>query len=545
MQNKGLLLWVDDEIELLKAHIMFLEQKGYDVHTATNGTDALRLCLNHSYDLVFLDEMMPGLSGLETLQMIKDERPEIPLVMVTKSEEEDIMHQAIGAKIADYLIKPVNPSQILLSIKRNIHKKQIETEITTTGYQRQFTEIARQTDQCKNIEDWKKLYKTIVRWELELSATDTQLTELLDAQKQEANKAFARYIKNNYMSWMENVRPIHHNHMRLRNEIKTKTQGNLTHTDEQRPVMSTDIFERFVLPELNQQNKVFLIVIDNCRYDQWKILAQELSADFDIREDIYLSILPTATQYARNAIFSGMMPAEIQQKHPELWVDEEEEEGKNIHEEQLIELQLQRNKRAEKYSYTKINNSSAAQKIIERFETYKQYDLNVMVINFIDIFSHTRTESKMVRELANTESAYRSITLSWFRHSAMAELFKSIAETDFKVIITTDHGSIRTKEPVKIIGDRNTNTNLRYKLGRNLACQSKDVFVVKDPRKAHLPAPNISTSYVFAVEDTFFAYPNNYNHYVSYYKETFQHGGISLEEMMIPISVISPKKRNL
>lgn len=516
--SNGLLLWVDDEIELLKSHIIFLEKKGYDVTTVSNGTDAIEQCMQRTYDLVLLDEMMPGLSGLETLQRIKEISPATPVVMVTKSEEENIMDQAIGSKIADYLIKPVNPNQILLTLKKNIHRKEIVTEVTQSGYQQNFQDIATKIMTCRSFQDWVDVYKRLVHWELELSSADSNMTEMLKMQKEEANNGFAKYIKHNYLDWVDEA-------------------------TQERPLMSPDIFKKKIFPLLNAGNKVFLIVIDNFRYDQWRMLAQEIGDMFDIEEDIYMSILPTATQYARNAIFSGLMPNKIAEMFSDLWVDEDEEEGKNLNEGPLIQTQIERFRRHDTYSYHKVNDSMGAEKFMEKLNTLQKNDLNVLVINFIDMLSHARTESKMVRELANNESAYRSITLSWFRHSVLSELFKQLSQSDYKIIITTDHGSIRVSKPIKIIGDRNTNTNLRYKLGKNLNYDSKDVFTIKEPKKAQLPAPNLSTSYVFASGDMFFAYPNNYNYYVSYYKDTFQHGGISMEEMLIPLITVTPRKR--
>lgn len=512
----GHLLWVDDEIEMLRAHIIFLEKKGYDVTTVNNGNDAIEECRKRNFDLVLLDEMMPGITGLETLQQIKDISPSTPIVMVTKSEEENIMDQAIGQKIADYLIKPVNPSQILLALKKNIHKKQIVTEVTQTGYRKEFQDIAMRIMDCNTWDDWKDIYRRLVRWELELSSADSDMTEMLQMQKEEANNSFAKFVRKNYLSW---VAP----------------------GTTQRPLMSPDIFKKCVFPAVNNGERVFLVVIDNFRYDQWRTLAQDIGEMFDVNEDMYMSILPTATQYARNAIFSGLMPEQIERMFPDLWVDEDEEEGKNINEEPLVRTQIERYRRHDTFSYHKINDSAAAERLVERLGELKKNDINVVVLNFIDMLSHARTESKMVRELANNESAYRSITLSWFRHSVVGELLKALAQTDCTVIITTDHGSIRASKPIKIIGDRNTNTNLRYKLGKNLNCQSKEVFVVKNPHDAQLPAPNLSTSYVFATGNSFLAYPNNYNYYVSYYKDTFQHGGISMEEMLIPL--VTLKKR--
>ena len=513
--TNGQLLWVDDEMELLKAQVIFLEKKGYEVTAVSNGPDAIELCHERSFDLVLLDEQMPGLSGLETLQRIKELSPATPVVMVTKSEEENIMEQAIGQKIADYLIKPVNPNQILLTLKKNIHRREIEAEVTQNQYQQQFQQIAMQIADCRTWEDWIEVYKRIVHWELQLSSTDSQMTEMLAMQKEEANLGFAKFVKKNYLDWVSGDRPL----------------------------MSPDIFKRKVFPLLDKKEKVFMVVLDNFRYDQWRVLSQEIGDQFDIDEELYYSILPTATQYARNAIFSGLMPDKIATMFPDLWVDEDEEEGKNLNEEPLIRTQLQRFRRHDTFSYHKINNSTDADHLMQQFGMLGKYDLNVVVFNFIDMLSHARTESRMVRELANNESAYRSITLSWLRHSVIADFFRRLAQIDCHVIVTTDHGSIRCTKPVKIVGDRNTNTNLRYKLGKNLGYDNKDVFVIKNPAKALLPSPNLSTSYVFATGDAFFAYPNNYNYYVSYYKDTFQHGGISMEEMLIPVIGMKGKRR--
>ena len=518
--TNGLLLWVDDEIEQLKGHIMFLEKKGYEIVTVSNGTDAIDQCRQRNFDLVLLDEQMPGISGLETLRVLKEINPSLPVVMVTKSEEENIMEQAIGQKIADYLIKPVNPNQILLTLKKNIHRRAIETEITQTQYQQNFQQIAMQIMDCKTWNDWVQVYKRLVHWELELSATESTMTEMLQMQKEEANNGFAKFIKKNYLAWLENS------------------------SSSSKPVLSPEIFKTKVFPMLNVGEKVFLVVLDNFRYDQWRVLSGELSAYFDIDEDMYYSILPTATQYARNAIFSGLMPNKIQEMFPDLWVDEDEEEGKNLNEEPLIRTQLERYRRKETFSYHKINTQADADKLMQQMQQIEKHPLNVVVFNFIDMLSHARTESKMVRELANNESAYRSITLSWFRHSVISDFFRQLAQMDCKVIVTTDHGSIRCTQPVKIVGDRNTNTNLRYKLGKNLSYDDdKSLLVIKDPRKAMLPQPNLSTSYVFATGDSFFAYPNNYNYYVSYYRDTFQHGGISMEEMIVPLITLTGKKR--
>ena len=363
-------------------------------------------------------------------------------------------------------------------------------------YRSDYQKIAMMIDSCADWNDWMNVYRTLTRWEVELSNGDNGMADMLAMQKEEADLGFAKYIRSHYMEWMD--------------AISAKLNGK--HSNVSCPFMSQDVFKGKIFPLIDKGEKVFMIVIDNFRWDQWSMLAREIGGDFDIQEDMYMSILPTATQYARNAIFSGLMPNKIAQMFLELWVDEEEEEGKNLNEEPLIRTQIERFRRHDKFSYNKINDSEAAAKFLQRFNTLKENDLNVVVINFIDMLSHARTESKMVRELANNESAYRSITLSWLRHSVIADLFRMLADTDYTVVLTTDHGSIRCSKPLKIIGDRNTNTNLRYKLGKNLAYNSKEVFAIKEPHKAFLPSPNISTSYVFACGNSFFAYPNNYNY---------------------------------
>lgn len=524
--SNGKLLWVDDEIELLKGHILFLEKKGYEVVTVSNGQDALDQCAEQVFDLILLDENMPGLSGLETLSGIKEISPNTPVVMVTKSEEENLMNQAIGAKIADYLIKPVNPTQILLSLKKNIHKKEIVAEVAQSAYQQDFGKIGMQINDSLSFSEWVDVYKKLVFWELELSETDSQMNEMLAMQKAEANMMFGKFVKRNYEKWVQNGASM--------------AVGSI----EERPTMSPDVFKTAVFPHLRAGEQVFLLVLDNFRYDHWKLMARELAEDFHIDEEVYCSILPTATQYARNAIFSGLMPLQIAQMFPDLWVDEEDEEGKNLNEEELIATHLERYRMKKTFSYHKLNESQAVEKFVSQFRQLEKYDLNVVVLNFIDMLSHARTESKMVRELASNEAAYRSLTLSWFRHSAVNELFRMLAMSGYTVVVTTDHGSIRVNNPIKVVGDRNTNTNLRYKLGRNLSYQVKDVFEVKNPKQLQLPAPNLSTTYIFATGDHFFAYPNNYNYYVSYYKNTFQHGGVSMEEMLIPLVTLRGKKKD-
>ncbi|MBP3354230.1 MAG: PglZ domain-containing protein [Bacteroidales bacterium] len=514
IMRKDTILWADDEIDLLKPHIYFLEQKGYEVTTVTNGRDAIDMCDKEQFSLIILDENMPGLSGIETLGIIKENYPDIPVVMITKSEEENIMEQAIGSKISDYLIKPVNPNQILLSIKKNLNRKEIIQEKATHSYQQEFSKLSMQIGDARTSDDWVEVYKRLVYWELELQQSASDLLPMLEMQKSEANSAFVKFIKRNYESWV---------------------------TGDTHPMMSNEVFKTKLFPALDNGEKIFFVLIDNFRLDQWRTIKPLLNDYFYSEEELYYSILPTATQYARNAIFSGLMPDKIAKMFPDLWVDEDEEEGKNLNESPLIQTQIERYRKHYTFSYTKINDSAYAEKVLQKVSNLRNNQLNVCVINFIDMLSHARTESKMIRELASTGAAYRSITESWFKHSPALELMKRMADMGYKIVLTTDHGTIHVDNPIKVIGDRNTNTNLRYKVGKALDYNQKQVYEIKNPERYGLPLLNISSTYIFATENDFFAYPNNYNYYVGYYKDTFQHGGISMEEMIIPIVTLTKK----
>lgn len=509
------ILWADDEIDLLKPHILFLKAKGYDVTTVSNGRDALDALDREPYSLILLDENMPGLSGLETLARINLTHPEVPVIMITKSEEENIMNQAIGNQIADYLIKPVNPNQILLSLKKNLHSGELVAAQATSSYQQEFQKISTLINMAASIEDWMEVYRQLVYWELKLSDTDPGVAELLLMQKRDANASFCKFIKRNYEGWVKG---------------------------EEHPLMSHEIFKNRVFPLLNAGDKVCFFLIDNFRLDQWRMIQPLLADFFTVEEELYTTILPTSTQYARNAIFAGLMPLQIATMFPHLWVDEEENEGFNAHESELIRTQLERFRRKETFTYNKLNDSSAGEKFIQKLNQNKDVPLNVVVLNFIDMLSHARTESKMIRELANSDAAYRSLTESWFRHSGAVDIFRRLAELGYKVIVTTDHGTIRVDNPIKVVGDRNTNTNLRYKVGKNLNYNPRQVYEMHNPKSFGLPAPNISSVFIYACNEDFFSYPNNYNYYVQYYTGTFQHGGISLQEMLVPLVTLTPKQ---
>ena len=511
------ILWVDDEIDLLKPHIIFLEKKGYKVATCTNGADAIDMCDTTNYDIVFLDENMPGLSGLETLTEIKGKQSNLPIVMITKSEEEYIMEDAIGNKIADYLIKPVNPNQILLSLKKNLDHSRLISEKTTHNYQQEFRKIAMDLAMVNSYEEWVDIYKKLVHWELELEdISDTGMVEILESQKQEANSLFFKFIKKNYSDWVND--------------------------DEDAPVMSNTLFQKLILPEVTSTNGTLLVVIDNLRYDQFNVIEKTISKYYKKQEETaYCSILPTATQYARNSIFSGLMPSEMAQKHPNFWKDDTDEDGKNLYEEDFLKAQLQRLHKNIKFSYHKITNLRSGKQLADNFNTVKDNDLTVIVYNFVDMLSHSKTEMEVIKELASDDKAYRSLSNSWFMNSPLLEMIQKAQDLGLKLIITTDHGTINAKVPSKVIGDKNISSNLRYKTGRSLTYENKEVYAVKDPREIKLPSLHMSSSFIFAKEDYFFAYPNNFNHFVKYYKNTYQHGGISLEEMIIPCAIFAPK----
>ncbi|MEY4595093.1 MAG: hypothetical protein RIQ47_1503 [Bacteroidota bacterium] len=517
--DKITILWADDEIELLKPHQIFLNEKGYEVLTVSNGEDALQCASKQHVDIVFLDENMPGLSGLETLNRLKNQFPDIPVIMITKSEEERIMEEAIGSKIADYLIKPVNPNQILLALKKILDNKRIVSEKTASAYQQEFRNLGMTMSDRLSWQEWMDVYKRLIFWELELQkSADESMYEILTSQKSEANNLFARFIEKNYLSW-----------------LKTP--------DSDAPVLSHTLLRRKILPQVdNVSEPVFMMLIDNLRYDQWRILQPVITEYYRLEEeDMYCSILPTATQYARNAIFAGLMPSEIEARYPTLWLNDEDEGGKNLHEAELLAEHLKRARKDYKFSYTKITNLTDGKKMVDDLPNMMGNRFNVIVYNFVDMLSHARTEMEMIRELADDEAAYRSLTLSWFEHSPLFDAIKKLSEKKVKLIITTDHGTIRVKEPVKLVGDRTVNSNLRYKQGRNMNYDKKQVFEIKNPADAMLPRQHLSQAFVFARNDDFFAYPNNYNHYVSYYRNTLQHGGISLEEMLIPYAVLTSK----
>ena len=515
----GKILWVDDEMESLKSQIMFLTNKGYEVHSLSNGFDAVDYVKDNEVDVVLLDESMPGISGLETLQKIKEIRSHVPIVLITKNETENLMDEAIGSQISDYLIKPVNPNQVWLSLKKIIDNRRLVAERTTTAYQQQFRNLFTALNDNPDYNEWMDIYKKLVFWELEMKKSDSpEMQEVFQSQKNEANTEFFKFISKNYSSWA-------------------------TNQSADAPIMSNTLLKYKVFPHVEKGIPTFFLLIDNLRYDQWKTIQPIFAESFRIQEEeTFYAILPTATQYSRNAIFAGLMPMEIEKQFPLEWRNDDEDGGKNMFEEEFFKAQLKRLRKTDlKYSYTKIVNNHDGQKLVDNIHNLLQNDLNIIVYNFVDMLSHARTEMEVLKELAGDETSYRSITASWFEHSPLHQALKKIADKKINLIVATDHGSVRVNTPSKVVGDKQTTANLRYKHGRNLNYEPKEVLAFRDPRQAGLPVPNVNSSYIFAKQDGYLCYPNNYNHFVNYYRNTFQHGGVSLEEMIIPVIRMTSK----
>lgn len=511
------ILWVDDEIDLLKPHILFLADKGYQVTPCNNGREALDLIQETAFELVLLDENMPGLSGLETLTEVKQKQPTLPIVMITKNEAEHIMEEAIGSKISDYLIKPVNPHQILLCLKKLLQHNHLVSEKTIQNYQQEFRAIALSLNDLQTFDDWAAFYNKMVFWELELEhLEDTSMFEIFETQMQEANQLFAKFIENNYEEWIQNPSLA--------------------------PTLSHQLLDREVFPKLRKEQPSLLLVIDNLRLDQWKIISDTFRSYYTIQEEkTYCSILPTATQYARNALFSGLTPLQMETMHPNWWKNDTDEGGKNLYEEAFLETHLKRKKHDVKWSYHKIKQLAEGKHLVRLLQNHSKEQLTVVVYNFVDMISHAKTEMEIIKELAADNKAYRSLTKSWFNNSPLLELIQKAAKLGFQLFLTTDHGTVKVKSPSSLMGDRETSQNLRYKTGRGMTFESKHVMTANDPHSLELPRLALNSQFVFAKEDVYFVYPKNYNHYARLFLNSYQHGGISLEEMIVPFVALTPR----
>ena len=511
---------MDDEIELLRAHVMLLRDKGYSVETATNGEDAIEFVRSKKFDLVFLDEMMPGKGGLETLSVIKEISPSLPVVMITKNEAESLMEDAIGSKISDYLTKPVNPSQILLVCKKFLEGKKIQSEQVSRDYTQEFSSISRLLLNPLDYTEWTDLYIKIANWEIELDKhPELGLQKMLADQRRESNAEFSKYVEKNYQAWINRT--------------------------DKRPTLSTDIVERYVIPNLNEKKSVFLFVIDCLRLDQWLVMEEYLREFYSIDKEYYFSILPTATPYSRNAIFSGLFPLELEQRYPDLWQGEDDSESSHNKYEKELLMKLLERKRVNLKSepkYVKILDAEFGRQIQSNIVSYTQNKLTAIVVNFVDMLAHGRSDDPILKEIAPDESAYRSLTDTWFRHSSLFGMFQTLAgRKDVKIIVTTDHGSVRCMRGSKVIGDKEASTNLRYKFGRNLKSDEKQSIFLKNPKDFKLPQRGVTTNYIVAKEDYYFVYPTEYHKYLNHYRDSFQHGGISMEEMILPVITMEPK----
>lgn len=510
------ILWADDEINQLQSHIIFLKKKGFDITPVSNGQDAVTMISQEYFDIVYLDEQMPGMGGLETLEKIKSLQPSLPVVMITKSEEEAIMEDAIGGKISDYLIKPVNPNQILLTTKRLLERRRLQSEKLSQNYLRQFNEISSRIHPGTSWQKWIEIYRELTQWHIDLGNVDETLKQVLDDQLQQANKEFGKFIDTNYLSWL--------------------------HDNDDRPLLSHEVMGHYVWPALQRDEKVMFFIIDCMRYDQWLVFARILANFYTIETDFYYSILPTATPYSRNAIFSGLYPSEIARLYPDLWQQGQDETSLNRHEEELLKRQLERAGIDINFRYEKILNADSGNRVADKIQSYSQSKLAAFVFNFVDTLVHSRSDSDVIKELAPDVSAFRSITDAWFQHSSLLHMFKELAKEDITLIITTDHGSVRSLRAAKVFGDKDTATNLRYKYGRNLkADQPQTVIFMDEPEKFRLPQVGMVNNYMVAREDYYFVYPTNYHKYQNRYRDTFQHGGASMEEMILPIATLRPK----
>ena len=493
------ILWADDEIDQLKPHIIFLENKGFEVTPVTNGDDAITLIRDRQFDIIFLDEQMPGMDGLATLNRIKTIRSSLPVVMITKSEEESIMEEAIGAKISDYLIKPVNPNQIILTVKRILERTRIRNEKSAQSYLRNFNKLSRRISEEASWEDWVDIYKQLTQWDIDLESGEESLRQVLADQYKEANKMFGRFISRNYKSWLNQSTP-------------------------QRPALSIDIVDEYVMPHVRNEQTTLFLVIDCMRYDQWMVFQDLLNDDYS------------------NAIFSGLYPLEIEDIYPDLWQQGEDESSLNQYEEQLLQKQFARKGVDKKIKYEKVLNTEEGRTLADNIHNYLQVPLSTFVYNFVDTLVHSRSDSDVLKEIAPDVPAFRSLTETWFQHSTLYEIFKILADKEITIVATSDHGSVRALRDTKVFGDRETSTSLRYKYGRNLSADEEGAtMMIDDPASYQLPTPGHSNNYIVAKEDYYFVYPTNYHRYQNRYRDTFLHGGASMEEMILPIATLRPK----
>lgn len=515
------ILWADDEIDMLRPHILYLKGKGYEVEAVSNGEDAVKSAEAKSFDIVLLDEMMPGMGGLATLEAIKQRHPNLPVIMITKNEEENLMNMALGRQIADYLTKPVNPSQIHLAIKKVFESEALQRSQRTRDYVAEFNRVLSLRHGALGWQDWAELFQRVVGWDLEFrQIQEESLRQSHQEQKGQLNREFARFVEDHYAGWVQ------------------KPFG-------ERPPLSVDIAPHWVLPHLKEGRRVALVVIDCMRLDQWSILEPLVRPYFDIKTDLFMSILPTATPYSRNAIFSGLYPSEIARKYPDWWLENApKEDSRNRYEKELMDKLLE----AEGiptagHRYLKIFTPQESNNLRKKINTLGEATFLSMVFNFVDMLAHGRSESELLQELAPDEEALRGVLQSWFQHSALLEVLRVLSRQDTVVVVTTDHGLVQVKRSSEVLGNRDTSTSIRYKFGDNLGCNEREALHIKRPEEYKLPGDGLIKHYIIAKENFYFVYPTNFHQYERQFRNSFQHGGISMEEMILPVATLYPRSR--
>lgn len=516
------ILWVDDEIEMLKPFILFLTNKGFILNTTTNGDDAIVMVVNNHYDLIILDEIMPGMDGITTLNEISKINPEIPVIMLTKNEEEGLMETAIAKQISEYLIKPVNPNQILMAIKRIFQTEEIRLNRVGQEYSQFVANLNRKLFSAPDFKEWIEIYKEICKWDLIIDEmNDENLKQTHFLEKRNCNTEFCNYIEDHYKNWL---------------------------SCNDRPNLSFDVVSQYIIPQLEANKTIYFLILDCLRYDQYLAIEPFIKEYFDIELDSYYSILPTATPFSRNAIFSGLLPVDIAKRFPEYWLENNElDNSRNRNEHQLLDEHVEDLgfKLNPPSKYIKVFNIEEGNFVLRKIDSFKNDKLVVLVYNFLDLLAHHRSKDQILQETIPDEEAFRAFTKHWFFHSSLFEAIKLISKQENSVlVISTDHGSIRVTRATQVVGDKDTSITVRYKEGKNLSCNEKHALFLKNPKEFGLPQRNIVNNFIFSKDDYYFVYPNSYHQYQKQYNGTFQHGGVSMEEMILPVAICSPKKTN-
>jgi DNA-binding response OmpR family regulator len=514
------ILWVDDEVESLSSHILFLQEQGFNVEKAAHGDDALALLQRTAYGVVLLDEQMPGRRGLDLFRAIRALDLTLPVVMVTKSEEPATLKDAIGADISDYLVKPVNPRQVLSVVTRILEGDRIRQQRLSRDFATRFRELEARRAGVLDWRSWTELVVELAEWEFRLGqAEEPGLSEALQSLQASLRQDFARFIDQQYAGWLRGTRA-------------------------DRPPLSVDIVPEFVEPALRQHKKALLVVVDCLRLDQWEAIRPLISTRFDVETSYYFSIVPTATPFARNAIFSGLLPAALQAAHPHWWRDQDES-SLNAHEHELLSAQLERRYgRQIPVRYEKVFTAADGEALLTRLPSHLAAEgVTALVFNFIDQLTHGRTENSTLFEVARDAPALRSLTRTWFERSALWGALREAERRNVPVLLTTDHGSIHCHSPATVFARRDATANLRYKFGEDLRTQEREAAIVVDDLASFgLPARAPGTRLLLATGDRFFVYPTKLREYQARYRGAFLHGGVTPEEMVLPIALLTARQ---